>query len=479
MTLPRQRRAVAWVLAVVGPALITVGWLPFRPSLGLASFLFGALLAVVAVGMLGGARPALAAVVLGMLSGAFFFAPPHGSLRVDKPGDLVALVVFLVVGSAVGILIDNLARLASEQAALRRVATLVARPAPPDELFTAVTEEVGELLRVDHTLLGHYHSDGEVTIVAAWSRAGARFPVGQSLVLGGKNLSTIVAETSRSAWMDSYADASGQVADAVRGSGFRSSVGAPITVGGRLWGIVAAATSKRSLPRDTEVRLVHFTDLVAMAIANAESRADLAASRARVVATADETRRRIERDLHDGAQQRLVSLTLDLRAAQTAVPPELGELQGELSRVADGLVSALDELQEMARGIHPAVLAEGGLGPALKTLARRSPIPVELDIRADPRLPERVEVAAYYVVSETLTNAAKHAHASVVHVGVEAVDRALRVSVRDDGAGGADPTRGSGLIGLKDRVEALGGAIIVQSPVGAGTAVDVELPLNG
>jgi signal transduction histidine kinase len=323
--LPRRRPAAAWVLAVAGPALITLGWLPFRSFLGPASFLFTTLVAVVAVGLLGGARPALMAVVLGLLSGAYFFAPPYGSLRADRPGDLVALVAFIVVGGAVGILVDDLARLAEQQAALR---------------------------------------------------------------------------------------------DAV------------------------------------------------------------AASRARIVATADETRRRIERDLHDGAQQRLVALALDLRAAQTAVPPELGELQAELSRVAEGLASALDELQEFARGIHPAILAEGGLGPALKTLARRSPVPVELDVRAEPRLPERVEIAAYYVVSETLTNAAKHAHASVVHVEVESADGALRVSVRDDGAGGADPARGSGLVGLRDRVEALGGAITIQSPPGAGTSVDVELPIS-
>jgi signal transduction histidine kinase len=278
--------------------------------------------------------------------------------------------------------------------------------------------------------------------------------------------------------MDDYAEASGPVAGLAREAPFRSVAGTPVVVEGRLWGLMVAATGDdQRLPADTEGRLAGFTDLVATAISNAESRSDLAASRARVVAAADETRRRIERDLHDGAQQRLVLLALQLRAAQAAVPPELGLLKAELSRSAEGLASVLEELREIARGIHPAILAEGGLGPALKTLARRSPIPVELDVRTGARLPERVEVAAYYVVSEMLTNAAKHADASHVEVDVATDDGVLHVSVCDDGAGGADPARGSGLVGLKDRVEALGGAISVQSPVGEGTAVDVELPI--
>ena len=197
------------------------------------------------------------------------------------------------------------------------------------------------------------------------------------------------------------------------------------------------------------------------------------------MATADETRRKIERDLHDGAQQRLLALSLALRGAQTAVPPQLGELGDELAQVAEGLVSVLDDLREMARGIHPAILAQGGLAPALKTLARRCSVPVQLDLRAEARLPERVEVAAYYIISEALTNAAKHAQASVIHVGAETAGRVLRLRVRDDGAGGADPARGSGLVGLKDRVEALGGTITIDSPAGAGTSLHAELPLPG
>jgi signal transduction histidine kinase/PAS domain-containing protein len=209
------------------------------------------------------------------------------------------------------------------------------------------------------------------------------------------------------------------------------------------------------------------------------SRAELAASRARIVTAADQTRRRIERDLHDGVQQRLVSLALAQRQAAVTVPPEHRELQTELSRVADGLAGALEELQEISRGIHPAILAHGGLAAALKTLARRSAVPVELEIHIEARLPEPVEVAAYYIVSEALTNTAKHAHASAVHVAAEARDGVLRLSIRDDGRGGADPARGSGLIGLTDRVDALGGSIEVASPVGAGTTLLIRLPIEG
>ena len=640
---------------IMGPAVITLALLPFRSSIGLGGFLFCALLVVTAVAVIGGAWPALAGVVLGVLAGAFFFTPPYEKLSVYLRPDLVSLVAFAIVGPATGILIGKLAqlaeehassgrveaalrrvatlvagaaqadelfgavteeagrllgadfaamgryesddavtlvaawsrtgdpfpvgnrwtlegenisafvlrtgrtariddfadlpgplaadarargtrsevgapvvvegriwglmvaglamnrllppdaearlasvtellataianaesragitRLAEEQAALRRVATLVAGGAPPDEVFAAVTEEAGQLLAADQTTLSRYESDGTVTVVAGWSTVDNALPVGARLKLGGKNLTTLIWQTRRPARIDSYADGSGALAAAVRDARVRSGVGTPIIVQDRLWGVMdAGSTGEQPLGPDTEARLASFTELVATAIANAESRSDLDASRGRIVAASDEARRRIERDLHDGAQQRLVSLGLALRAARTAVPPQLGGLEGELTKVAEGLANVLDELREMARGIHPAILAKGGLGSALKTLARRCPVPVELDVRAQARLPERVEVAAYYVVSEALTNAAKHAHASVVNVEVETVEGALRLRVRDDGVGGADPVRGSGLVGLKDRVEALGGTLAVQSPAGAGTALRVELPLTG
>jgi signal transduction histidine kinase len=240
---------------------------------------------------------------------------------------------------------------------------------------------------------------------------------------------------------------------------------------------VLVSVSGERFPADTEARLEGFAELVAIAIANAEARAELTASRARIIATADETRRRIERDLHDGAQQRLVSLGLQLRAAQATVPPELRDLSAELDDVVAGLTVALDELREYARGIHPAVLVKGGLVPALKTLARRSTLPVELDMRLDSRLPEQVELGAYYVVSEALANAAKHASASHVRVAVEGANDVLRLVIRDDGKGGARFVPGSGLVGLKDRVEALGGWVSLASSVGAGTTLQVRIPV--
>jgi signal transduction histidine kinase len=242
--------------------------------------------------------------------------------------------------------------------------------------------------------------------------------------------------------------------------------------------MTASATPEQPLPADTEARLASFTELVAMAIANAESRAELKASRARIVAAADETRRRIERDLHDGIQQRLVSLQLEMRTAQAAVPPSLGELERELSRIADGLAGVFDELREISQGIHPAILSRGGLEPAIRALRRRSSVPVELNLHTERRLPERVEVAAYYVVSEGLTNAAKHARASIVNVAVDTRDSILQLAIRDDGIGGADPSHGSGLIGLSDRIEALGGTFEVTSPTGGGTTLLVELPIE-
>jgi signal transduction histidine kinase len=208
------------------------------------------------------------------------------------------------------------------------------------------------------------------------------------------------------------------------------------------------------------------------------SRAELAASRARIVTAADQTRRRIERDLHDGVQQRLVSLALEQRQAEAMVPAELRELRAQLSRVVDGLVGAMEELQEISRGIHPAVLARGGLAAALKTLARRSAVPVLLEVRTMTPLPEPVEVAIYYIVSEALTNTAKHADAAAVDVLVEERDGVLSLSIHDDGIGGADPRRGSGLIGLTDRVDALGGTIEVASPSGEGTTLLITLPIE-
>ena len=240
--------------------------------------------------------------------------------------------------------------------------------------------------------------------------------------------------------------------------------------------MVAGWTGSARLSPEVEGRLAQFTELVATAIANADSRVELAASRTRVVAAADEARRRIERDLHDGTQQRLVSLALDLRSAEASVPCELVEVKAQLSSAAEGLAAAADDLQEISRGIHPAILTQGGLGAALKALARRSSAPVHLTVSVDRELPDGVQVAVYYVVSEALTNVAKHAHASAVRVRLADEDGVLRLSISDDGVGGAEPGHGSGLIGLRDRIEALGGRIEIASPSGKGTTLLAEFP---
>jgi signal transduction histidine kinase len=249
----------------------------------------------------------------------------------------------------------------------------------------------------------------------------------------------------------------------------------PILVDGRLWGMIAAGSGDGPLPDGIEQRMTEFTDLVATAVANAQNRAELIASRARIVAATDAARRQIERDLHDGVQQRLRALALRLRSA--AALQETDEIRPEIADVARELMSVINELREISRGIHPAVLSRAGLRSALRALGRRSAIPVDMDVRIGERLSGPVEVGAYYVVSETLTNAAKHARASVVEVDAEASDGTLRVCVRDDGIGGADPGLGSGLVGLKDRIEALGGTFSMHSPAGGGTTVTCELPL--
>ena len=375
----------------------------------------------------------------------------------------------------------ELARLAEEQAALRRVATLVARGASAREVFESVAEEVAQVMHLGNAAVCRYDDDGATMTVLAIC-AGDRshgFQPGTRWPLDGESMSAEVLRTGRPVRIDDYTDLAGSLAAEARGSGLGRVVGTPIVVDGRVWGVITMSSPDAPFPDNVEDRLEEFTELVATAIANAESRGELIASRARIVAAADETRRRIERDLHDGIQQRLVSLGLELRAAQERVPPELDELEGTLAHVAVGLSSAFDELREISQGIHPAILSEGGLEPALRTLCRRSAVPVELDLRAERRLPDQVEVAAYYVVSEALTNVAKHARASVVQVELDAHDSILQLAIRDDGLGGADPSRGSGLVGLSDRIQALGGTLAVTSPTGGGTTLLIQVPVKG
>jgi signal transduction histidine kinase len=372
----------------------------------------------------------------------------------------------------------DLHRMANEQAALRRVAVLVASSAEPAEVFPVVTSEVGELLGADVTAMLRFEPDATATVLARVGirdmplrPIGSRRPIDQSLPIEA------VFRTGRPARHDDLDGTVGELAEIVRREGLRSSVASPIHVGGRLWGAIVASSRRGPFRTGAEQRMADFTELAATAIANAESRAELIASRARIVAAFDRARRNIERDLHDGVQQRLVSLALNLRGAQKRVPASLPELDAALAQAADGLAGVLTELQEISRGIHPAILSQGGLGPAVKTLARRSAVPVELGLRADVRLPERVEVAAYYVVAEALANVAKHARAAAAQIDVDVREDVLHLSVRDDGVGGADPARGSGLIGLNDRVAALGGTMRLDSPLGNGTTLVVTLPI--
>jgi signal transduction histidine kinase len=367
---------------------------------------------------------------------------------------------------------------AEEQAALRRVATLVAHGAPPKEVVAAVTEEAGLLLHADHATIARYGPGGTIRVAAAWGDADYAVPSCAEWSLGGHNVHTMIFQTGRPARIDDIGSASGPIAEAVREMGVRAAVGVPVSAEGRLWGVMTVGSRAGPLPAGTEGRLAGFTELAGTAIANAEAQDALTASRARIVATADATRRRIERNLHDGAQQRLVSLALDLRAAETAAAAGTGDLPRQLGHLATGMRDVLEELREIARGLHPPILADGGLDPALKTLARRSAIPVHLDVQVGRRLPDPVEIAVYYTVAEALTNAAKHACATAAQIDVTAGAGVLHLRVHDNGRGGADFTHGTGLVGLKDRAEALGGRLRLDSPPGAGTTMEITLPVS-
>jgi signal transduction histidine kinase len=413
-------------------------------------------------------------VIVGLLSGERLL-PAGAESRLASFTELVAAAIANAESRVA------LARLAEEQAALRRVATLVAHGPCPEEVFAAVTGEAGRLLSAHLAGMARYESDDTLTVLTAWAAEGEHPLVPGPWPLEGGDVASMVSKTGRSVRIDDYRGVPGCIAAFVREElGIVSSVATPIVVEGRLWGVLFLHSEeiRQPFPLDTESRLTGFTELVATAIANTESRAALAASRARIVVAADETRRRIERDLHDGTQQQLVSLMLELRAVQAAVPAQSGELERELSRIAERLAGVFDQVREISHGIHPAILSQRGLPPALKALARRSAVPVELDLRTGRRLPEQVEVAAYYAVSEALANAAKHARASAVHVELDTPDTIVRLAIRDDGIGGADPARGSGLVGLSDRIEALGGTLEVTSPAGGGTTLLIEIPVE-
>jgi signal transduction histidine kinase len=374
---------------------------------------------------------------------------------------------------------SELARLAEEQAALRRVATLVATGTASADLFDAVTIEMRSLLNAGVASMLRYEADGTATVLAASSDPDTKVPLLSHLTLEGRSAAAAAFTSGRIVRIDELEGPPGSVAAVFRGLGMRSAAGAPIVVEGGLWGVIVAYwRDSQAVPPDSEGRMAQFTQLVATAISNAASRAQLAASRARIVMTADETRRRIERNLHDGIQQRLVTLALELRTVNDPVPPERAALLAAMSHADDELVSILDELREISHGVHPAILSQNGLGAALRSLARRASVPTVLDIGGIGRLPQPVEAAAYYVVSEALTNAVKYANATVIHVDLGVDGTTLRLSIADDGDGGADPALGSGITGLIDRVDALGGKLTLRSPLGEGTSLVIELPLE-
>jgi signal transduction histidine kinase len=372
--------------------------------------------------------------------------------------------------------------LAEQQSALRHVATQVARGADPSEVLAAVAEEMARCLRAESTALYRYQTDGSAVVVANARHPESRHqqvPVGERLTLEGDSVTATVWRTGRAARMDRLDNAAGSIAAWARALGIRQSVGAPIVVGNRVWG-VALVTSSRSepLPADTEERIGDFADLVATAIANAATRAELIASRARIVTAADNARRRFERDLHDGAQQRLVTLGLQVREAAESLPADPQAAKVRLAQILSSLTAVSEDLREFSHGIHPAILSRGGLGPALKTLARRSAVPVKLDLEIPCRLPDFAQVTAYYIAAEALTNATKHAQASEVTLSARSEATILQLSIRDDGIGGADSRKGSGLIGLKDRLEAVGGRLQIESLPGSGTSVFATIPLT-
>jgi PAS domain S-box-containing protein len=367
-------------------------------------------------------------------------------------------------------------RLADEQAGLRRVATLVARASPPAEVFAAVGEELRRLLRMVETAILRYEDDGTATAVA--SSSDEYLHVGDRVSLEGESVTARVFRTGRPTRLDDYSVASGGLGTQMREAGIRSAVGAPIVVEGRLWGVIIAATREEErLPYGVESRVGEFTELIATAISHVQAWSDLAASRARLVAAADDERRRVVRDLHDGAQQRLVHTVVTLKMARQALQSDAVDAPALVTEALDHAQQATDELRELTHGILPAVLTRGGLPAGARALASRMPVPVETDVSVG-RLSAAIEATAYFVVAEALTNVAKHAHARSAAVSALIEDDTLLVTVRDDGVGGAT-LDGSGLLGLRDRLAALGGHLRVESPPQHGTLVAADIPLGG
>jgi signal transduction histidine kinase/CHASE3 domain sensor protein len=400
----------------------------------------------------GGLQSAVGApiVVEGRLWGAVVVAARDAPLPADTEGRLQGFTELVATTIANAESRTALRQVSDQQAALRRVATLVAQAAPPEEVFTTVAGELARLLGADSAVVARLDPDGATTVVA---RSGDAEDAPPAIMAG-------LVETRRAVRVDD--------------NGGGSSVATPVLVGGRLWGATIVATAEDPLAADTEQRMADFTELVATAIANADGRAQLVASRVRLLTAADEARRRVVRDLHDGAQHRLANTIMTLKAAQEATRADdaTDEL---LAQAIDQTEQANAELRELAHGILPPVLAHGGLRAGVNSLVARVHLPVEVSVE-DERFPPQIEANAYFVVAEALTNVVKHSHARRAEVKVWVEQGALRLDVLDDGVGGAR-SDGTGLVGINDRLAALGGRLRVESPPGGGTRVGATLPL--
>ena len=420
---------------------------------------------------------------------------PEGSeIRLNEFTELVATAVSNLQAH------DDLRGLADEQAALRRVATLVADGATAEELFSGVATEVAQVLDVSASLLDRYEPDGTAVMLATsydpgWTALASVLQVGMRWPPDPGSLTAAVFETGRAARIDDYSGVAGIVGETSRAAGIGSGCSAPIIVDGTLWGAIRVFSREDApLPADTEARLEGFTELVATAVSNAAARAELIASRARIVAAGDEARRRIERNLHDGTQQRLIAFGLDLQRIRAILGDSNRDAKVGLEHLAADLESVLEEVRELSRGLHPPLLSHGGLLTSLRVLGRRSPIPVEIDVELQGRPPVAIETALYYVAAEAVTNAIRHSQASAISVRIETDHGGspygvgldgrrgvvnLQATIADDGVGGAELAEGSGLMGLVDRIDALGGRLVLDSPPGGGTRISIALPLSG
>jgi signal transduction histidine kinase len=485
---PAAEPAVAFLASAVF-FLIAAAATPVRHHLLLILLLGGVYLYVVL--LVSARRGPLYGVPLAIAGGlAFdsFFIPPTRQFGDHDWQNELVVVIYVAIGTLIGALAarsqrraeaseEARGRLAQEQAALRRVATLVAREADPSEVFAKVAEEVALLLGVGSVFMHRYEPDGGDTVVGSWGELDDALPVGTRLTPPPDSITAVVRRTGRPARNDDFGNTTGPLAAYAGLRSVRSAVGSPIIVDGELWGsMVSDSLNPEPIPADAESRIAEFTELVATSISNIQARAELAASRARIVAATDDERRRVVRDLHDGAQQRLVHTVFTLKQARTALQKDDAAAAPLLAEALDHAESAMDELRELAHGILPSVLSWGGLRSGVEALASRTPLPVEMAVSKD-RYPAAVEATAYFVVAEALTNVVKHAQAEHATVAVGVEDGALRVEVADDGTGTADP-HGHGLLGLADRLASLEGELQVVSAPGHGTKVIATLPLG-